>query len=152
MDCQKHVVRITAGLRQKKIKVTPVRLLLLDVFEHAREPLSASEVTLALGKQGTNQSTVYRNLESLAELGLLKRLSLRSRQAYYELSDSFSSKSHHHHLICSHCSKIVEIIDCQVRPPSLATVKQVGFTAITDHSLEFFGLCSACSRHKSLKL
>lgn len=149
MACLKHFDRITSGLRQKKIKVTPVRLRLLDVFEHARQPLSALEVTLALDGQGTNQSTVYRNLESLAELGLLKRLSLRSRQAYYELSDSFSSKKHHHHLICSHCSKMVEVVDCQVRPPSLAAVKRAGFTAVTDHSLEFFGLCLACSKNKS---
>ncbi len=144
MNCQKHAGKITDGLRQKKIKVTPARLRLLDIFEHAKTPLDASEVMTALGDQGTNLSTVYRNLESLAELGLLKRLSLRSRQAYYELSDNFSSKCHHHHLICSSCSKIVEIIDCHVKSPSAATISQVGFSEINDHSLEFFGLCRSC--------
>ena len=151
MNCQQHSGQIIAGLRQKKIKVTPSRLLLLDVFAHAEKPLNAAQALAALGGRGADQSTVYRNLESLADLGLLTRLSLRSRQAYYELSDSLSEKNHHHHLVCVRCSKVVEITDCHVRAPGPGAVKRAGFFVINDHALEFFGLCKKCVEKKSFK-
>lgn len=151
MDCQKHTLKIRDGLRSKKIKVTPARLRLLDIFEHARGPLDASQVLGALGQLKTNQSTVYRNLESLVKLGLLKRLNLRSRQAYYELADDFSDKKHHHHLVCTGCAKIVEVIDCRVESPSASTLRKCGFKILSDHVLEFSGLCLGCYRKSLLK-
>jgi len=146
MSCSKHQIKIKAGLRHNQLKATPARLQLLDLFEHAHQPLSAAQIAISLKKTGINSSTVYRNLESLVELGLLKKVSLLSRQVHYELSDSFSDRCHHHHLICLSCQKVVEISDCSIQFPSSSSLKKIGFSSIKDHSLEFFGLCNLCSR------
>lgn len=148
MTCQKHENKIRDSLRGFKLRATPARLQLLDVFVHAAKPLDAAAVAQALGAQGANLSTVYRNLESLASLGLLKKLGLQSRQAHYELADGFSERSHHHHLICLGCHKVADITDCGIREPRPEAVKAAGFASLCDHSLEFFGYCSSCAKKK----
>lgn len=146
MSCSKHQKKIKTSLQHNQLKATPARLRLLDLFEHARQPLSAAQIAINLKKTGVNPSTVYRNLESLVKLGLLKKVSLLSRQVHYELSDSFSDRCHHHHLVCLSCQKVAEVIDCSIQTPSLSSLKKIGFSSIKDHSLEFFGLCNLCSR------
>lgn len=146
MTCPKHEQKLTDGLHRIRLKATPARLRLLDIFEHAKQPLSAGEAAAALGASGVNSSTVYRNLESLVGSGLLKKVSLRSRQAHYELSDSFSDRCHHHYLICLSCGRVAEVTDCSVTPPGRASLVAAGFQNITDHSLEFFGFCRRCSK------
>ena len=50
---------------------------------------------------------------------------------------------HHHHLVCTVCSMIIEIDDCL--PPGFerALADRHGFRSIT-HKLEFFGVCARC--------
>lgn len=93
-----------------------------------------------MGKHDADVVTLYRNVESLKEMGLIKQIKLRDRQAYYELSYA----PHHHHLICTSCGKLEDV---KVREPVLTKtfLKNHGFTRITDHSLEFFGICGACA-------
>ncbi len=143
MNCQQHEQKIRGDLRQLKLKATPARLHLLDLLVHAERPLSPSEVASSLGG-GVDASTVYRNLEALCVLGLIQKVSLRARQAYYELADDFSGRPHRHHLVCLACARVANIYDCGVTVPAPASLKKAGFATISDHSLEFFGLCQAC--------
>ena len=147
MTCLKHEAKIREGLRLYHLKATPARLRLLDIFEHASCPLSTAEVAKDMGSE-TDTSTVYRNLEALLKLGVLQKVSLRERQAYYELADSFSGRPHRHHLTCLSCKQVTDIYDCSIKGPSPASLKKAGFSAVSDHSLEFFGLCLACRKNK----
>ncbi len=142
IDCKQHVRESKAQLKNNGLKITTARLGLLDILKHAKKPLSIKEITKQLGDGGVDPVTLYRNVESLEKLGLLKKVRLNDRQAYYELA----ATEHHHHLICKQCGKIADIADCKVSISNKDLLKKTGFAKVTDHSLEFFGICKECSK------
>lgn len=129
-------------LKANGFKATPARLAILKVFSAGCKPFSAEDIFKS-AKAIADQVTVYRTLSSFEEKGILKRVDLRKDAIYYELN----STHHHHHIICKQCGKIESFDKCSVKRLSkemLASSKM--FASIADHSLEFFGLCKACTK------
>ena len=139
-NCGQHTLESKQQLKIGGLKITSARLGLLDMFKHAKTPLAVKDIAKKFtGK--TDLVTLYRNVESLENLGLIKKLSLNDRQAYYELAND-----HHHHLICENCHRIVDIKDCDVPGVEKNIKTYSGFATISRHSLEFFGLCKNCAK------
>ena len=137
--CPQHTTESKQQLKTGGLKITAARLDLLDSLKHAKKPLSVKEIARDLG--GSDLVTLYRNIESLENLGVIKQINLKDRQSYYELAGG----RHHHHLVCTSCGKLadVEITELDLKPNFL---KNHGFAKVTDHSLEFFGLCNSCNK------
>ena len=68
-------------VQEAGLRVTDHRLLVLDVVARQKQPITVYElVDLLRKKENIDQATVYRNLSSLHEAGLLRRSrSLRVR-------------------------------------------------------------------------
>ncbi|MFT8926887.1 MAG: transcriptional repressor [Bifidobacterium sp.] len=85
-------------------------------------------------------ATVYRQLNLLAEVGQADTIQLNCSQMFRMCEDT----SHHHHLVCTHCGKTVEI-----EPPDETWLRKTaaahGFT-VSSHTLELFGLCEDCQQ------
>ncbi len=129
-------------LREHGHKATPGRLSLLQVLHTADTPLSIPEILKRLRGE-INQATVYRALESLSDVGMVRRIDMHHAHAHYELA---IGNKHHHHLICKHCGKIEDVPHCDVSDIERTVLKKSkSFAMIQDHSLEFFGLCKKCS-------
>jgi len=139
MNCKEHSTQLKEKLRDNKLKATPARLELLDIFEHARRPLAVAELSEKLPE--SDRATLYRNVEVLEQLGLLKQIRFKDRQVYYEVEDK-----HHHHIVCTNCGKIADISHCKLDTTGKSVLKHTGFAEIDDHSLEFYGLCAACAK------
>lgn len=142
MNCTQHTKQSAILLKSSNLKSTGARLALLDIFKHAKKPLSVSEIFALLKQDKTDKVTLYRNVEALAELGILKQIRLKDRQAYYELVE----QKHHHHLICKQCGKIKDIATCNLDTVKKTVLKTTGFASISEHSLEFFGICASCAK------
>ena len=138
-DCVQHKAESSQQLKTSGLKITAARLELLDIFKHAKKPLSIQEISHHLSTSSVDVATLYRNVESLQNLGLVKQINLQSRQAYYELAGG----AHHHHLVCTNCGKLANI---KPKETDLAQslLKTHGFARVIDHSLEFFGVCNKC--------
>ncbi len=136
-DCVIHKQKITKILKSGKLKVTPIRLKLMDELEHTREPLRAKDL---VKKVKSDIVTVYRNLESLMGLGLVAQVFLDQKEAYFELKSG-----HHHHAICENCGKVSDIHDLGHKKLDEEALKVSDFAKINRHSLEFFGLCKPCA-------
>ena len=80
--------------------------------------------------------TVYRTLDLLSELGIVRRLGLGDG-ARYELAED-----HHHHMICESCGNISEFEECPL-DPELLPVENSEFE-VRSHSLEVYGRCAGC--------
>lgn len=82
--------------------------------------------------------TVYRTLDILKRLGLLCQFQPDGAAQRFKAG----SREHHHHLVCRCCGEVVDFGRC---PLELETTleKETGFR-ITDHRLEFAGVCRAC--------
>ena len=99
-----------------------------QVFEEIRARLPA-----------VNQSTVYRALERLANIGKVSVSDIGTGSAVYEiLGEGF-----HHHLVCLKCAqvKILDHEDVQIFFADIQTKNN--FKIVTNH-LILFGICEHC--------
>lgn len=127
-------------LKRHGLKVTPVRLEILNTFNQNSMPLDAETLfnELSLG----DKATAYRTLSIFEEKGIIKRVDIRKSSVHYERVDSH----HHHHIVCTSCGYIEDFKDCAIEGIlDSVTQKTHAFTSITDHSIELFGLCNSCS-------
>jgi len=127
-------------LRSSGKRLTPQRELILravDALGHA----TPDEVLAEVRKQSSavNISTVYRTLEVLEELGLVKHAHLSDRAPTYH-----SVGGHEHfHLVCRNCHRVISV-DAGVLDPLLERLRtDEGFTADVGH-LTVFGRCDQC--------
>ena len=123
-------------------RLTPARKILLEIFKNKSKPLSAKKLSALLSEKSVsvNKTTVYRELEFLEKKGLVKELYINSGKKYYESTKLI----HHHHLICSDCGVIEDVIlksDIEVEEKRIESEKNF---KINMHSIEFFGLCANC--------
>jgi Fur family ferric uptake transcriptional regulator len=62
--------------------------------------------------------------------------------ARYELAGT-EEEGHHHHLVCTQCSRVVELTECLPVRMQQEIAERHGFSEVT-HRLEFFGICDRC--------
>jgi Fur family ferric uptake transcriptional regulator len=127
-------------LRGSGYRLTPQRELILDAVDtlgHA----TPDEVLAEVHKRSTalNISTVYRTLEVLEELGLVRHAHLSDRAPTYH-----SVRDHEHfHLVCRNCQRVMSV-DPTVLDPVLARLRaDHAFEADVGH-LTVFGRCADC--------
>lgn len=127
-----------AGLRRTRALEDVLHILI-----EAGEPLTLADVAESKHlHSGADRATVYRLLTRLEERGVLRRLGLHDRAAYYTM---VFPGHHNDYLICTRCGKIQRLeISCPVEALEKQIAKQSGFTGLY-HELEFFGLCPRCS-------
>ncbi len=145
-SCCSHAVEPLASLkerlRDRALKVTGPRQALLNLLRRQDKPLTVKEIHAALADRHCNLATVYRAMNRLREHGLVKRLEFGDGVARFELV-SPGDAGHHHHLICTRCTKVVKIEECMVARIEEQIARASGFSGVT-HALEFFGVCPEC--------
>ena len=127
-------------LRGSGYRLTPQRELILAAVErlgHATPDEVLAEVREH--SEAVNVSTVYRTLEVLEELGLVRHAHLSDRApTYHSVSDH-----EHFHLVCRNCQAVISV-DPDVLSPLLQRLDtDHGFTADVGH-LTVFGTCASC--------
>lgn len=133
---------LTRHLRNCDRKVTGPRRAILRLLERQEHPICIRDLHARLSAAKCDLATVYRSMRLLEGLGLVKRFDFGDGVARFELNRP-GSHSHHHHLICTGCSAIVEINDCFATDLEERIAAGNGFARIT-HKLEFFGVCPKC--------
>ncbi len=129
-------------LRRKSRKLTGPRLAILKILGRESHPLSVREIFHALPSKDCDLATVYRSLHLMEQMGMVKRFHFGKGGARFELLAE-GDDGHHHHLVCTQCSQIVEIEECFPRSLQSKIAARNGFKAVT-HKLEFFGVCPRC--------
>ena len=114
-------------------KATPQRLAVLEAVA-AEQHQSIEGIRSRCPEVG--MVTVYRTLDLLSGLGLVRRLDLGGGPRY-ELAED-----HHHHLICEGCGEITEFERCPMDRRGLPDVARD--FEVRAHSLEVYGTCSDC--------
>ena len=130
-----------ATLREKGYRLTPQRELVLravDRLGHA----TPDEVLAAVREesQAVNISTVYRTLELLEELGLVRHNHISDRAPTYHST----AVPDHVHLVCRSCGSITEVAPEIITPMTDTLHDEYGFTTDVGH-LTVFGMCRACT-------
>ena len=129
-------------LRARGYRLTPQRALVLEAVTtlgHATPEDALSWIRERAS--GVNISTVYRALELLEGLGLVRHTHLGHGAPTYHASTT----PEHVHLVCRQCGGISEVEPDAVQPMVEALERNSGFVADVGH-LAVFGLCKECAR------
>ncbi len=134
---------ITSILKKNGYKLTLPRLVIIECLLEEKEHLSIADIYDRISDEnpGIGMATVYRTVDLLLELGLVRILILKNSQPLFELK---WPNDHHHHLVCRKCGKVVEFGSCNFKLIAGEIEKVTNFT-IEEHTLEAYGLCPKCS-------
>jgi len=115
---------------------------LLKLLIVSQRPLTLADLAESSTlKDRCDKATVFRLLVRLEKQGILRRLGLHDRSAYYTIN---LPGKHSDYLICTQCG-VIETLDiaCPVEKLEVQISKDSGFKKLY-HELEFFGVCPQC--------
>ena len=120
--------------RQRKVVLEELRKLpfhptAVELYEIARSRMPK----ISLG-------TVYRNLEFLAQNGLIQKLEIGREEARFD-----GNPDRHYHVRCVGCGRVDDVCDLAADPVS-GKVRSVHGYEILSFRLEFTGICPECSK------
>ena len=138
-----HVQNRDETLRRRGYRLTPQRFMILSVIQEAGEHLSIDQITERVQKRNpyVSLSTIYRTLELLRELGMIRENRLPGEQSHYELAEGKA----HHHLVCRRCRTILHLDEELLGNLNEQLQEQYHFHQLT-LDLVAAGYCDACWR------
>lgn len=104
---------------------------------------SAQEIHAELqrGDRRVGLASVYRTLDTLAELGLVHRLDVDGIAAY---EPALPDGEHHHHVICSACGRVDTFEDDDLERAIARLSERLGY-AVREHDVVLRGACAGCA-------
>lgn len=140
-----RIDEVLALLRARGGRVTTPRRAILAALLDAKDHVSADELTTAVQRRHPeiHQSTVYRTLETLAELGVVDHVHLGHGRMVFHLADE-----RHQHLLCSSCGKVVQAPDDVVDDLARRLDEEYGFELEARH-FALWGRCRRCRQRRS---
>lgn len=129
-------------IRAKGLRISEPRRQIMALLAETTVPLSPAAIHASIQKQGGSLSlaSVYRTLDLLEDLGLLCQVYLADGNLGFMVHES----GHHHHILCRCCNRSVDFPGSDDLLALAARVEeQTGYT-ISDHILQFYGLCPQC--------
>jgi len=127
-------------LEGEVMKYSKQRQLIEMAVTQNRVHPTAEQVYNVVKKQSPNVSlgTVYRNLNLLAENGIIKKITMANESDHYD-----GTITEHYHIICECCSQMIDCPDVPLIQYDGLIKDKTGFT-VTSHSLVIYGLCKEC--------
>jgi Fur family transcriptional regulator, ferric uptake regulator len=130
-------------LRDSGYKLTGARTTVLRVLEESGGHVTSAEL---LDKVNATDATIGR-ASVFRALDLFTRLAI-VRPTFVEGSASpiyvLMPGGHHHHIICTGCSRVIEFEDCRLGELNRELESRYN-VHLTGHLLEFYGVCANCS-------
>jgi len=124
------------------LKNTEERTKILEAIRSFKGHFNADSLYEILKESGQtiSRATVYRTLRLFTNSGLIKETVGAWGKANYELVDE---QSHHDHLICLGCGRVVEFFDEGMERLQDSVCQKLNFKP-TEHFLSIRGYCSNC--------
>ncbi len=129
-------------VRRRGLRLTSARRLVLEALLAAGKPISAEEIADGLGGSRTQSdiASVYRNLETLGGLGLVRHFHAGHGPGRYVL-EGFGDREY---LSCESCGALESVEPAALDGVRAAVREQWGFEARFSH-FPIVGLCARCA-------
>ena len=137
---------IKTKLANHNHRPTAARLEVVEALLTYEGHMTADDLFEAMRRDGSGvgRMTVFRTLDILAEIGVVRPTYQGSGAAHFVLLED----GHHHHLVCMHCSKTFEFEDCALADELSEKLAGEYNFKIVGHLLEIYGVCAACLSNK----
>lgn len=127
-------------IQQCGLKITSQRLSILKALSvGVKTHLTAREVFDRVQKSHSDIgfATVYRFLKTMTSKGVTSELKMSQAPSRYELK----SQTHHHHITCLGCGKIVEFKNDKMEK-MITDITQSHRFDLKHHIIELYGICN----------
>jgi Fur family ferric uptake transcriptional regulator len=126
-------------LKQAGYSLTKPRLTVFSALQ-AQKPKTMGELIVSLDGV-VDRASIYRTVALFEKLDIVHRIQ-HGWKYRLELSDAYAS--HHHHLTCQNCQRVISFVEPEGLDGMInSIVTHNGFTT-TNHNLEIYGLCPEC--------
>ena len=134
---------VASELKQKGLRITPQRLMIISAVENSTDHISAEEIYSQVIQlfPNVNISTVYRTLDTLADMKLVTKTDLGDGRVRYHPA----AKGHHHHLVCRECGAIIDLDEKALAGLTEMLLRDYNFIADLRH-LGIPGKCINCGK------
>lgn len=134
-------VGLIDALKERGVRVTPQRAMILQAIETMPGHLTAEDVYRVVHEMNpyVNLATVYRTLELLRGLDLIGDADMGAGATHFALR----SHGNHHHAVCRGCQHALEFPAEFVEPLAESLLQRYEFSADANH-LVIFGMCCEC--------
>ncbi len=135
--------RILASLRASGGRITPARRALVSALLSSHSHATAEDLAEIVQRShpDVHQSTIYRTLDALEELGIVDHVHLGHGRAVYHLADD-----PHQHLVCEACGHVLEVPDAIFADLATQLQERFAFTLRPNH-FAVLGRCEDCVGH-----
>jgi Fur family ferric uptake transcriptional regulator len=114
---------------------------MLDAQTCARSVIEI-EAQLSAGKRPVARASIYRILDELEQLGLVRRVDIGQEMARYEAVRG--GDGHHHHLVCDSCGSVTPFTDDALEDAIRELSRRVPIR-VSEHEITLHGDCRACT-------
>lgn len=144
--------KIKGIIERNNYKITIQKELIIETLLSSDKHMTIKEIHEKLRDKNIGMATLYRNLDSFRELGIVREINLEG-QTYYEMK-IFGKKPIHIHFKCNICGKIIDIEDSKLYHEYLKLNRLIEEKnlLILDSMFTFKGLCSDCQSDKIEKV
>ncbi|MGO4928616.1 Fur family transcriptional regulator [Fundicoccus sp. Sow4_F4] len=134
------IEEVIHDLKLKGIRITPQRHAILTYMVNSHRHPTVEEIYLDLlpDYPGMSLATVYNNLRTFVNEGLVKELKISGSTSHYDFI-----AHDHHHVICENCGRIADFNFAEIKKVEQAAQSQTGYL-IYHTNLEVHGLCPTC--------
>ena len=131
-----------AVLRGSGLRVSAARRIVLEAMFKAGEPLTAERIASGLDGRlpSSDLASVYRNLETLEEVGLVRHVHLGHGPGLYALTRDGARE----HLLCDRCGTVMSVDPGRLDAVRDLIRSETGFAANFTH-FPIAGLCPECA-------
>jgi Fur family peroxide stress response transcriptional regulator len=128
--------------REAGFQLTVQRRVILETMLLRDDHPTAEQIydTIRATVPEISRGTVYRTLDSLVQLGVIRRAHHLGPASRFD-----PNTDRHHHLVCVACNRAIDLEDARLDQLPLPNRRRTGFL-ITDYSIHFTGLCAECQK------
>jgi Fur family ferric uptake transcriptional regulator len=136
--------RLGSWLEERGLKHSRQRDVIVETFYEmgGHVPVDGLVARVRALDARVSVATVYRTMKLLAECGIAVPRRFDDGQTRYEPA---TGRSHHDHLICTGCGRIVEFENEKIEELQIRVARSHGFE-VESHKLELYGRCERCRR------
>jgi Fur family ferric uptake transcriptional regulator len=131
-----------AAVRRYGLRLSAARRVVLAALYAADGPLSAEQIAAGVGGRvpTSDVASVYRNLETLERLGIVRHVHLGHSPALYAITLNGDRE----YLACDRCGDFLAVAPSELDPVRDTIRSRFGYVASFTH-FPIVGLCSSCA-------